>query len=53
MLDRHVTARRHAKGMVPHMFRWWRAFTAILDRRRQAQAVARRLRMYVGTSPVR
>jgi hypothetical protein len=32
------------------MTRWWHEFTGLIARRRQDQIVARRLKMYVGTS---
>ena len=32
------------------MSRWWNEFTGLLARRRNDRIVARRLRMYVGTS---
>lgn len=37
------------KEMVIPMIRWWNEFTGLLERRRQARIVARRLRTYVAT----
>jgi hypothetical protein len=49
-IDRRMTDRRQRRRDGTHMNRWWLEFTGFLARRRQDQVVARRLRMYVGTS---